>query len=84
MTRYCKTMTEINGQHWYGIDLVSSAGYTVLLSAGAVTTDWGRICRIVRWMNRVNLPPVPLEVFYSLEGSLRFYIFCSMSSHALE
>jgi len=68
MTKYRKTMTEINGQHWYGIDLVSSAGYTVLLSAEAVTTDWRRICRIVRWMNRVKLAPMLFDSFVEAVG----------------
>ena len=63
MKKYCKTMTEIDGQRWYGIDLVSAVDLTVLLSAEAVTTDFDRAYRIVRWLNWVGLEPALFESF---------------------
>lgn len=68
MTNYCKTMTEIDGQRWYGIDLVSSVDHIVLLSVKAVTTDWKHICWIVNWLNWVELPPTLFEEFAEAVG----------------
>lgn len=57
---YCKTISESAGRHIYGIDLISFVNdeFNVLLSVEDVTDNWICICRLVRWVNIVEMPPV--------------------------
>lgn len=50
MAKYCKTIMDIEGQRWYGIDLMLEVDNLPLMSGGPVTRV-GRACCLVRWLN---------------------------------
>lgn len=62
---YCKTISELGGHHWYGIDLMSyeDGKFNVLLSVENVTDSWAPICRLVHWANIINVPPKQFHEF---------------------
>jgi len=66
---YCKTISEYNGRHLYGIDAISydNSQFNIVMSFENVTDIWCVLCQLVKWVNILNVPP---EKFYDFLSAL--------------